>query len=88
MKANLHIVVYGVRGNAPKFHEKAQCVCYPEGIMGYSKYISIDAFEGRGDTYKRREGDCLIEVNNGLEGVFSGSFDELVELIKKGKEFK
>lgn len=42
--------------------------------------IFVDAFNGYGDTYKRRE-KCNITIQKAGKEVFNGTFDELVEKL-------
>lgn len=82
MKARLIIKEWGVKGIRPKWKTTGCVTAFPNGERGDDPFICIDAFEGRADTYKRREGNCLIQVNDGSKEIFSGSFEELAELIE------
>lgn len=42
--------------------------------------ITIDAFEGRGETYKRRK-TCGITIREGGKEIFKGTFTELATRI-------
>lgn len=85
MKAELRYKLQGVRGTGYQWKTAGEIVIFPNGgcsVYGNVPFISVDAFEGRGEDYRRREGSCLIQVNDGSEGIFSGSFDELKAIIK------
>lgn len=47
-----------------------------------SNYISVDAFQGSGNDYRRRE-RCEIVVKSKGEDIFIGSFEELVERLSR-----
>lgn len=46
-----------------------------------SSYISADAFQGEGKTYKRRE-ECQIQIVSNGTFLFEGTFTELCEILK------
>lgn len=57
-KSSLDLKVTGVRGgNASWIEDKGSVVVFVDG----SDYISVDAFQGRGNEYKRRE-ECEIQI--------------------------
>ena len=77
MKAKVNLKVRGVRGGSPTWNpDKGEVITF---IDGERNYISVDAFEGRGTQYKRRE-KSAIEINiNDVE--WKGTAEELAELI-------
>ena len=84
MKAELRYKLQSVRGTGYQWKNAGKIVIFPNGgcsVYGNVPFISVDAFEGRGEDYRRREGSCLIQINDGSEIIFSGSFDELKDLL-------
>ena len=79
--SNLKIFVQGTKGGPAREKEIGSvtaCIDRP------GDEIMVDAFSGYGETYMRRN-NTLINVCKNDEVVFSGSFDELVEMIKNGQ---
>lgn len=84
MSAKINLKVTGVRGGSPSYQEnKGQIVSFVGGSENNSHedYISVDAFEGFGDSYKRRE-NCEIEVSIGGK-TWKGTPNELIEKLTK-----
>lgn len=78
-KANLNLKIWGIRGNAAQYTQnKGKVVAF---IDNTNAYISVDAFDGMGQTYQRRD-NCEIEIYDNHEFVFKGTFKELIERLK------
>ena len=74
MKAIINTIVTGIKGNTPKHNSNLGRVTTTiEGLSNGS--ISIDVFEGQGETYKRRS-DAEITIRFG-EIFFEGTLTEL-----------
>lgn len=81
--SKLDISICGVRGKSLEVHDnKGQVIIRTDqSFADLNSYISVDAFQGQGDTYKRRE-ECNIEICQCEKVLFSGTFDELCKAIK------
>lgn len=80
MTAHIDIYIQGVKGKEfTPFLNKGRCQIY---IGGVPNKIEVDAFQGQGDSYKRRE-DSLITISNGSYEFFSGTFEELRQVLEK-----
>ena len=57
---------------------------YVETVFSNDRdYIACDNFVGNSKDYKQRE-DVLINISSNVHGiVFSGTFDELIDTLKK-----
>ena len=78
----IHLETQGVRGG----NTKTQKVGYVIACLRHDQdRITIDDFEGRGDTYKQRESQHIEIVQNG-EVLFSGTKYELFDILKKHRE--
>lgn len=81
--SHLDYVFQGKRGGEPHYNKDVGkvivCVDNPADKR-YSNTISIDAFEGYGDTYGRRS-ECKVTVCHDNALVFEGTFGELVRRI-------
>ena len=76
-KSELSLAVQGVKGGNIKEYPKVGFTC---NFVGNNNKIAFDAFEGYGDTYRRRE-ETQIRVINGDKVIFQGTFDELAKII-------
>jgi hypothetical protein len=77
MKANINLKVIGVRGGSPSYNEnKGQVTTFVESGNNRQQFISVDAFEGNGSSYKRRD-DAHITIHDMYGRVWQGSFAEL-----------
>ncbi|REC60501.1 hypothetical protein DRF65_20780 [Chryseobacterium pennae] len=65
-------------GNEPKYKENLGLVSI---FINSEAWISIDLFEGFGDSYKQREIEEIVISDNG-NIVFKGSFGELIQILK------
>ena len=88
MKAELFVKTQGIRGTGYILNKFGDIAIFPNGTYSNAPFINVDAFEGRGDTYRPREGNCHIEINDGKEAIFAGSFDELKQIIKRAEIFE
>ena len=71
--ADLSIQTQGVKGgNTQSKKAGYMLACFEDE----SQRISIDNFEGRGETYKEREAPLIEVIDNGAT-IFSGTFAEL-----------
>lgn len=78
MKANVNVKIQGIKGGNPSYSENKGYVSTHIDNIGY---ITVDAFNGQGDLYKRRN-NSLITINiDGIE--WSGTINELKELINR-----
>ena len=76
---NIFVRLTSKRGGRPIEHPdkgNAEIV-----IDEFDNFIHIDAFEGYGNSYKRRE-NSIIEIVHGGSQVFYGTMDELKEKLK------
>ena len=79
MDAKLSLKTTGVRGGDPKYTESTGKVV--TFVDTDSNLIIADAFEGQGDTYKRRK-ESEVQVIMDGKTLFKGTFEELCrELI-------
>lgn len=65
-------------GNEPKYKENLGLVSI---FINSEAWISIDLFEGFGDSYRQRETEEITISDNG-NIVFKGSFRELIQILK------
>lgn len=69
--------VQGVRGGNPSYRENVGYVAtFVDGLT-----IVADAFEGYGDTYKRREENLITISNNDGKTLFSGTSKQLIDTL-------
>ena len=47
-----------------------------------TSFISVDAFQGAGENYRRRE-NCEVVIRSRSKDVFVGTFEELVEKVSR-----
>lgn len=84
MKSNLDISIQGVKGGNYQQHKNKGAVIVRVDCvyMGDYNAITVDAFSGRGDSYKRAENSLIcIESNNVT--LFYGTFAQLIEKLNK-----
>jgi hypothetical protein len=74
----LAIKTQNKRGNEPKYKEN---LGYASIFLHPEFWISIDLFEGYGDSYRKRENEDITICNNG-DIVFKGRFSELIKTLK------
>jgi len=81
MAAELIVRTQNKKGNAPKLNYNVGRVdiLIDDSVSGD---ISIDSFEGQGDSYKQRESSEIVICANGVEE-FRGTLKELVALLNK-----
>jgi hypothetical protein len=80
MKGIIHTIVTNTKGNEPiHARDLGRVTTTIEGLSNGS--ISVDAFEGQGDTYKRRQ-DPEITIRFG-ETFFEGTLQELAKKLSK-----
>lgn len=65
-------------GNEPKYKENLGLVSI---FMNSEDWISIDLFEGFGNSYRQRETEEITISDNG-NIVFKGSFRKLIQILK------
>lgn len=91
--SRLGYAITGKRGGTPQIKDDIGRVCvFVDNTNGCQivggDTIDVAAFDGYGDTYKRR-GQCEIKIRKSGQEVFNGSFDELVnKLNPQGKIYK
>ena len=81
MAAELIVRTQNKKGNEPKLKDNVGRV---DILIDDSAYIniSIDSFEGQGDSYKQRESSEIVICANGFEE-FRGTLKELVAILNK-----
>jgi len=83
MSATIDLKVTGVRGGQPQItFNRGRVVVFTDS----DTYIAIDAFDGQGDSYKRRE-IALVQVVVPDDGKTTYSFngiERLAKILKKG----
>ncbi len=77
MSSILSVKQQGVKGGSPSYAEKGRATLF---IDEPGQLIAVDAFDGFGKTYKRRE-RCFIEVSDGSGNVWTGTFEDLSKLL-------
>ena len=82
MAAELIVSTQNKKGNAPKLNYNVGRVDILIDDYLVSGDISIDSFEGQGDSYKQRESSEIVICANGFEE-FRGTLKELVALLNK-----
>lgn len=76
---NLAVKTQGIKGGNPQYKENLGLVTT---FIGHSEdFISVDNFEGQGDSYKKREMTEIKIVQNGTV-LFQGDKYELFEKLK------
>lgn len=76
-KANIDLKVIGVRGGSPSYNEnKGQVTTFIDSGYGNPEFICVDAFDGSGTDYKRRE-ETKITIQDKYGRVWQGNFAEL-----------
>lgn len=78
MESKLSLSIQGVRGGKIKEFPKLGFTC---NFVGDNNKVVFDAFVGLGDSYKRRE-QTQIQIIQGDEMLFQGTFDELANILK------
>lgn len=77
MKAEVNLKVRGVKGGSPSWNpNKGEVITF---VDGQKDYISVDAYKGQGEEYKRRD-KSKIEIS--ISGKIY-SFDDIEELKKQ-----
>ena len=81
MEAELIVRTQNKKGNEPKLKDNVGRV---DILIDDSAYIniSIDSFEGQGDSYKQRESSEIVICADGFEE-FRGTLKELVAILNK-----
>ena len=80
MKTQINLKTQNKRGNEPNYKEDLGYITtFIEGKHNAS--ISIDMFDGQGETYKRRETPIISIFYGGLKA-FEGNTAELIEKLK------
>ena len=82
MAAELIVSTQNKKGNAPKLNYNVGRVDILIDDYLVAGDISIDSFEGQGDSYKQRESSEIVICANGFEE-FRGTLKELVALLNK-----
>lgn len=81
MAAELIVRTQNKKGNEPQLkHNVGRVDILIDDDV--SNNISIDAFEGQGDSYKQREFSEIVICYDGFEE-FRGTFKELITLLNK-----
>lgn len=85
--ARLGYSLQGKRGGNPQVKDDVGCVrAYVDSSNGCDPFssnnITVNAFEGYGDNYHRRE-KCEIVINSKGNEIFRGDFQTLVKVCRK-----
>ncbi len=81
MNSKIDMKVTGIRGGSPSWNDnKGQVTLFVDKDY---QTITVDAFQGRGETYQRRN-KALIEITNGDEILTFNSFEDLFNTLKGG----
>jgi hypothetical protein len=76
-QANIDLKITGVRGGSPSYNEnKGQVTVFIESGYSRQQFICIDAFEGSGKDYKRRD-QTKITIHDKYGRTWQGNFAEL-----------
>jgi hypothetical protein len=73
----LSIYKIGVKGG----EGKTETTGFVSSYIGNKKILSIDNFNGSGDTYKQRE-NPIICISDGEYCIFEGTHEQLIERLK------
>jgi glyoxylate carboligase len=90
MEARINTKITGVRGGHPVWSENKGCVTIfidHSYQNSYPSLISVDAFQGYGKDYKRRE-TCKIQIQHEGKMLFHGSIEELTEILQPKNDSK
>ena len=84
-QSRLGYSIQGKRGGTPQVKDDVGCICtFIDNSNGCqyegSDSIRVDAFQGYGETYGRRE-KCEITICNEGKEIFKGNFNELVNKL-------
>jgi hypothetical protein len=80
-QANIDLKVTGISGGSPTYNEnKGQVTAFIDSGYARSQFISIDAFEGTGESYKKRE-EVKITIQDKYGKVWQGNFAELTAML-------
>lgn len=79
--ANIDLKVTGVRGGSPSYNEnKGKVTTFIDSGFNTEQFISVDAFEGFGKDYKRRN-ETKITIQDKYGRVWEGTFSELADKL-------
>lgn len=78
--SKLNVSIQGIRGGNFRATNNIGCVIAKIEDWPEDKTITIDAFEGSGSSYKRRENHIIVIKHEGVE--WKGTFDELLNKLK------
>ncbi len=70
----------GVHGGNTKIQNQGYVAVY----SGNDKILSVDNYNGSGDTYVQRE-EPVICISDGEYCIFEGTHKQLIDLIKRNK---
>lgn len=84
MKSNIDVSIQGVKGGNYQQHKNKGAVIVKIDCVYLGNYntITVDAFSGRGETYKRAE-NSLIHIETNEKTLFNGTFEELIVKLQK-----
>lgn len=79
---NIAVKTQGKRGGNPQWK---QSVGYVVAFIGdnMEKYIAVDMYDGRGETYKERETPEIVIMGDNGETLFLGDFEQLKQKLKQ-----
>ena len=88
-KACLAVMVQGTQGRTFKNLKQQGQISLAIDYNGTDdRQLWVDAFQGTGTDYKRRDKSLINIYNYKGIPVFSGTFDEMCELIEAGRRAK
>jgi hypothetical protein len=75
---NIHLETQGIKGGNTKTQKVGYVVI---GLRSLTDIITVDDFEGQGESYKQRKEQKIEIVENG-KLLFSGNKKELFDILK------
>lgn len=82
MKKKLSLIRQGVEGGNTYHTKNIGCI---QAFIGEGSLVEVDAFEGHGSNYKRRD-ECQITIREDDSTLFVGSFPNFCNIIKQGNK--
>jgi hypothetical protein len=82
MSDNLNVYIQGKRGGNGKTQQAGYAsLTVSESMFSPSFIISVDTYEGHGNSYKKRD-KALIHIKMGeVENTWTGTFEQLKEIL-------
>jgi hypothetical protein len=83
----VRLVTQGVRGSKVTTHPEHKGFVGVLTSDGPENMISLNAFEGFGETYRRRD-ETFVIVRDNSKQIFYGSYTEFIECLRFGTEIR